>query len=347
MSGSQAPFKPFQSGCSLCKPSTDYTNYYQNAGGNYSKQGLIPRQASTLNDLKYNGYTSNVGKTTSPNIMSNYGKAYQTTGGKKKSKSKSKKSKNLSKATLNKIKDLGKLLGVKTPIQKVVKTSRKVVKRSVNMGRKVVKRSVNTGRKVVKKSVNTGRKVVKKSVNTGRKVVKRSMGMKKMTKKQTKKQTKKKQRGGDTNWGATGMPARFYDNNISAPEVNSSVYDTETQFGKFSPKSLGPECNLFPFSPYENPPTAIGALVGGKKKNQKKKTKRSKCNKKSKASKNKVTKKNKLSKNGKKQKGGLCLQQGKDLLSSAGGFSFSPRWGKEYCGGAKKRTSPKKKRSQI
>ena len=273
MSGSQAPFKPFQSGCSLCKPSTDYTNYYQNAGGNYSKQGLIPRQASTLNDLKYNGYTSNVGKTTSPNIMSNYGKAYQTTGGKKKmkkkSKSKSKKSKNLSKATLNKIKNLGKLLGVKTPVQKVVKTTRKVVKRSVNTGRKVVKRTVNTGRKVVKRSVNTGRKVVKRSVNTGRKVVKRSMGMKKMT----KKQTKKKQRGGDTNWGATGMPARFYDNNISAPEVNSSVYDTETQFGKFSPKSLGPECNLFPFSPYENPPTAIGALGGGKKKNQKKKLK--------------------------------------------------------------------------
>ena len=84
MSGSNAPFKPFQSGCSLCKPSTDYTNYYQNAGGNYSKQGLIPRQPSSSANLLNNGY-DNVGTNGSTvNMMSNYGKSYQTTGGKKK-----------------------------------------------------------------------------------------------------------------------------------------------------------------------------------------------------------------------------------------------------------------------
>ena len=92
MSGSHAPFKPFQSGCSLCKPSSDYTNYYQNAGGNYSKQGLIPRQSSCSGDLNYNGYSTSTANKATTNLMSNYGKSYQTTGGKKR-KPKAKKSK--------------------------------------------------------------------------------------------------------------------------------------------------------------------------------------------------------------------------------------------------------------
>ena len=39
-------FAPFQSGCSMCKPSTDYaqvaTDYVQVGSGNYSNDGLIP-----------------------------------------------------------------------------------------------------------------------------------------------------------------------------------------------------------------------------------------------------------------------------------------------------------------
>ena len=360
MSGSQAPFKPFQSGCSICKPSSDYSNYYQNAGGNYSKQGLIPRQSSSSRDLNYNGYSNGTLNKSTTNLMSNYGKSYQTTGGKRsKPKTKRSKRKKLSKSTLNKIKDLGKLLGLvdtgKRVVKKSVNTGKKVVKKSVNTGRKVVKKSVNTGRKVIKKSMNLGRKVVKRSMNLGRKVVKRSVntGIKLLTppkrktskRKTSKRKTSKrkitkrkvrkvskKQRGGDTNWGATGMPARYYDPNVKPPSVNSSVYDTDTPYGKYSPTSLGKDCNLFPFNPYENPPTS-SLLTGGrrKKKSKKKVTKRSVSKRKS--------------SRGKKQRGGLCLQQGKDLLSSAGGFPYSPRWGKEHCGGRKKR-SPKKKTSR-
>ena len=344
MSGSHAPFKPFQSGCSLCKPSSDYTNYYQNAGGNYSKQGLIPRQASSSGDLNYNGYSNSSTNKASANLMSNYGKSYQTTGGKKrkpkakksKPKAKRSKSKKLSKSTLNKIKDLGKLLGI-------VDTAKKVVRKSVKTGRKVVRKSVSTGRKVVRKSVNTGRKVVRKSLTLGRKVVKRSMNLGRKILKPTKrkttkrKTTKRKQRGGDTNWGATGMPARYYDPNVAAPNVSSSVYNADTPYGKFSPTSLGKDCNLFPFNPYENPPTS-SLLTGGRRK---KKSVRKNC-----SGKKKCSVKKKKSSRGKKQRGGLCLQQGKDLLSSAGGFPYSPRWGKEHCGGRRKKSSPKKKRSR-
>ena len=333
MSGSHAPFKPFQSGCSLCKPSSDYTNYYQNAGGNYSKQGLIPRQASSSGDLNYNGYSTSTANKASANLMSNYGKSYQTTGGKKrkpkakksKPKAKRSKSKKLSKSTLNKIKDLGKLLGI-------VDTAKKVVRKSVNTGRKVVRKSVNTGRKVVRKSLTLGRKVVKRSMNLGRKILKPTK--RKTTKRKT---TKRKQRGGDTNWGATGMPARYYDPNVAAPNVSSSVYNADTPYGKYSPTSLGKDCNLFPFNPYESPPTS-STLTGGRKK---KKSVRKKC-----SGKKKCSVKKKKSSKGRKQRGGLCLQQGKDLLSSAGGFPYSPRWGKEHCGGRRKKSSPKKKRSR-
>ena len=326
MSGSHAPFKPFQSGCSLCKPSSDYTNY-QNAGGNYSKQGLIPRQASSSGNLNYNGYSNSTANKASTNLMSNYGKSYQTTGGKKrKPKAKKSKSKKLSKSTLNKIKDLGKLLGI-------VDTAKKVVRKSVNTTKKVVKKSVNTGRKVVKKSLNLGRRVVKKSMNLGRKVLK-------PTKRKT---TKRKQRGGDTNWGATGMPARYYDQNVAAPNVNSSVYNADTPYGKYSPTSLGKDCNLFPFNPSENPPTS-SLLTGGRRKKSKRITKS--CNKKKKSNlrRGKSVSRRRSNKR-KSQRGGLCLQQGKDLLSSAGGYPYSPRWGKEHCGGRKKR-SPKKKTSR-
>jgi len=357
MSGSHAPFKPFQSGCSLCKPSSDYTNYYQNAGGNYSKQGLIPRQASSSGNLNYNGYSNSSTNKASTNLMSNYGKSYQTTGGKKrKPKAKKSKSKKLSKSTLNKIKDLGKLLGIvdtaKKVVRKSVNTTKKVVKKSVNTGRKVVKKSVNTGKKVVKKSVNTGRKVVKKSLNLGRRVVKKSMNLGRKVLKPTKrkttkrkptkrKTTKRKQRGGDTNWGATGMPARYYDPNEAAPNVSSSVYNADTPYGKYSPTSLGKDCNLFPFNPYENPPTS-SLLTGGRK--RKSKINKKSSNKGLSRRKGKSLNKKRSTKR-KSQRGGLCLQQGKDLLSSSGGFPYSPRWGKEHCGGRKKR-SPKKKTSR-
>lgn len=41
MSYSSPDFKPFTSGCGMCKPSTDY--YAQTGGGNYSEDGLIPQ----------------------------------------------------------------------------------------------------------------------------------------------------------------------------------------------------------------------------------------------------------------------------------------------------------------
>ena len=36
-------FKPFPTGCGLCKPSTDYYKIQMGGVGNYSKDGLIPQ----------------------------------------------------------------------------------------------------------------------------------------------------------------------------------------------------------------------------------------------------------------------------------------------------------------
>ena len=114
------------------------------------------------------------------------------------------------------------------------------------------------------------------------------------------------------------MPARYYDPNVAAPNVSSSVYNADTPYGKFSPTSLGKDCNLFPFNPYESPPTS-STLTGGKKKKKSvckgckkkksviKKKKSSVCKG---CKKKKCSVKKKKSARGKKQRGGLCLQQG-------------------------------------
>ena len=124
-------------------------------------------------------------------------------------------------------------------------------------------------------------------------------------------------RGGGETAGATGMPMRYYDPNYTSNKpVTTSV---ATRYGNFQPNGcLGPDCNLMPYSPYSNPP-GRPFKMGGKRKT-------------------------KVSTKKKKQRGGLCLQQGKNLLSSANGYPYSPRWGKQYCAdGGKKKRSPKKK----
>ena len=71
--------QPFQSGCSLCRASTDYQKYWKSGGGNYSKDGLIPRQPSTSADLRNNGYTASTSVRKQGNLVKeNYGISYQT-----------------------------------------------------------------------------------------------------------------------------------------------------------------------------------------------------------------------------------------------------------------------------
>ena len=92
MSYSSPDFKPFSSGCGMCKPSTDYYSQTQTGGGNYSEDGLIP-QSNGKNLYKPVDYSLPLDNKFSKN---NFGIDYATANGgvkNKKSKSKSKKDK--------------------------------------------------------------------------------------------------------------------------------------------------------------------------------------------------------------------------------------------------------------
>merc|ERR1712094_52408 len=105
---------PFQSGCSTCNKSSDYSRV----------DGL--NKPSSSADLKNNGYTGNVPKPQAHDLMaSNWGVVTNSTGGSKKKKSKKSK-------------------------KKVIKRSKKVVKRSVSRVKKTGKRVVKGSKKLVK-----------------------------------------------------------------------------------------------------------------------------------------------------------------------------------------------------
>lgn len=287
------PYQPikkgFQSGCSICNASTDYNNI---VGG-----GSMPKQASSSANLVNNGYNCSKKATdVIPPVGYNfnekdYGLVYNTSGGAKKKKKVAKKKKSVikklksvvkkkksvvkkkktvvkrkrslvnnasrtvrkvSKPVMNKIKSLGKLLGVNKVVRKTTNITKKVVKRSLNMPKKVVKKTVKTTKKVVKQGTSLPRKVVKKV-----------------------KTKAKKQRGGDTNWGATGMPARYYNpdykskqpTNLPNPNVDGGLA-TSKGLKVYSPYKK----DIFAPTKYDGTPQPYDPwmLEGGKKSNRKK-----------------------------------------------------------------------------
>jgi hypothetical protein len=85
MSYSSPDFKPFTSGCGMCKPLTDYYSQTQTGGGNYSEDGLIP-QSNGKNFYKNIDYEMPLD---SKFVKNNLGIDYATAnGGVKKRKSK-------------------------------------------------------------------------------------------------------------------------------------------------------------------------------------------------------------------------------------------------------------------
>ena len=87
MSCSSPDFKPFSSGCGMCKPLTNYYSQTQTGGGNYSEDGLIP-QSNGKNFYKPVDYSMQLDSKFTKN---NFGIDYATAnGGVKNKKSKSK-----------------------------------------------------------------------------------------------------------------------------------------------------------------------------------------------------------------------------------------------------------------
>ena len=88
MSCSSPDFKPFSSGCGMCKPLTNYYSQTQIGGGNYSEDGLIPQS----NGKNFYKTVDNSLPLDSKFTKNNFGIDYATAnGGVKNKKSKSKK----------------------------------------------------------------------------------------------------------------------------------------------------------------------------------------------------------------------------------------------------------------
>ena len=77
MSYNKPDFKPFSSGCGMCKPSTDYYSQTQTGGGNYSEDGLIP-QSNGKNFYKPVDYSMPLNNKF---IKNNFGIDYATANG--------------------------------------------------------------------------------------------------------------------------------------------------------------------------------------------------------------------------------------------------------------------------
>lgn len=282
---------PFQSGCSTCNKSSDYSRI----------DGL--NKPSSSADLKNNGYTGDMPKPQAHDLMSsNWGVVTNSTGGAKKKKSKKSKKKVIKRSGKKVVRRSKKV--IKKSAKKVVRRSKKVVKRSVSRVKKTGKRVVKGSKKLVKRSTNGVKKTVKRVSRTVRRVSKpvvnkiknlgRLLGIKvsKKVKKSKRVKKSKKQRGGDSNWGSTGMPSRWY--NPKAPSISNNASNPNDGGGLATSKGLvvhnltdknfgTPSKYTGKVEPY-NPSASEWANVSGgaKKKKKSKGVKKSKKVKKSK-----------------------------------------------------------------
>ena len=83
------------------------------------------------------------------------------------------------------------------------------------------------------------------------------------------KRVSKSMVGGDTNWGQTGFPLRYYGSNTRV--TPASGLGVESAYGKIDPKDVGVG-NLAPFNTAKLGPRATNQQTGGKKSKSKKKS---------------------------------------------------------------------------
>ena len=258
-------FKPFQSGCSLCYPSTDYTNTnrttMQYGGSNKSLISNLPGK----NLYKPVNYSVPVDKL----IKDNFGIGYTTSAGG--SKMNSHKVKLMLKKTTKKIMKGGEehqmMHSEESSLSggKKKKTTKKKMKGGEEHQMMHSEESSLSGgkkKKTTKKKMKGGEQhqmmhSEESSMSGGKK------------KKTTKKTTKKKMKGGEESWGATGMPIQFYD--PKAPLANypfNSGLNAKSAYGPVDPKDVGVGM-LAPMNTSKNTPIPVSFLIsqtGGKKK---------------------------------------------------------------------------------
>ena len=235
----------FQSGCGVCKASSDYAKYY-GMGGTTKRRGrpkkrrgggmgqyenvvgsktMIPMGVSenSANDLYPTQLLSR--DNNSKFMNNNLGIDWATTGGAKKNNKKN-----------NKKKDQA--------MQRRLKT----LKNLVNKIREGSKNKHHNGKNHNghHNGKNHNGHHNKNKLNAQKK--KSTRNTMKVNKKTKKNGTTRNQSGGDTNWGATGMPQRFYDVNDESMNYGlDSGMGVQTAYGKSVPLDAGVG-NLAPFN---------------------------------------------------------------------------------------------------
>ena len=236
-------FKPFQSGCSLCYPSIDYRFSNTMKGG--SQQKLISN-LSGKNLYKTTNYSVPMNKL----MKDNYGISFNTSGGAKKSRN------SLEKKVSHMMKFVNKRGGdncsaVQSEDSTMTggkKTRVRSKKKKGGMASEMVPTEENSMMTGGKKTRTRKIKSRSRSTTRGRKL-----------------------KGGEETWGATGMPAQFFNANAKLMGYPyNSGYGVKTAYGLANPKDVGMGLlapNTTSNASTANPSTSM--KTGGRKKTKK------------------------------------------------------------------------------
>ena len=277
----------FRSGCGVCRPSTDYVKYYSTGGG-------VGQYESAVGDKvmipKGSSNTPPTGLTATQMLSRPYGQkfvnnnlgiSWATTGGGKKNKKHKK----------NEVVNMGrkKIVVEKGGLHRHLKVPLTYKFRNSTIERLV---KVKNGDKFTFR----GNKFVmdeklKRQLTLAKSFIKMRKD-KRLKNKHPRPKGPKKQKGGDTNWGATGLPQDFYSPELLDGYRADSGMGVPTAYGPSDPLNAGVG-NLAPFKVARGAAQLTMQQTGGKKKKKKTTTK-----------KKTATKKKTTTKKKKKQKGG-------------------------------------------
>ena len=282
-------FTPFQSGCSLCYPSTDYQ--FTNTMNGGSQQKLISNLPGK-NLYKTTNYSVPMNKL----MKDNYGISFNTSGGAKKSKH------SLEKKVSHMMKYVNKRGGAHCDgvhsEDSTMSGGKKTHGRSASRGRSTKKKggmgaemmpseehhsSMKMGgaKKTRGRSASRGRSTKKKggmatqmmTSEENHSTMMKTGGAKKTRSRKTKSRSRsasrgRKLKGGEETWGATGMPSQFF--NVNAKLVGypyKSGMGAKTAYGPANPQDVGMGLlapNTTSRSSTANPATSM--KTGGRKK---------------------------------------------------------------------------------
>ena len=246
--------KPFNSGCGICRPSTDYVNYYKATGGGNGQyedvvgaKVMIPKGVS-VTPMTAPTATTLLNRSNDPNFVNqNLGINWATTGGSKHNFTKNMKMK---KGALHK--------HLKVP--KTYKFRPSTIERlsKVKNGNKFDFRD----NKFVMTKKLKDEIALAKAFETMRKDKKNKHHHK------HHHHIRHHHKGGDTNWGATGMPQDFYSPRVLNGYSEDSGFGVKTAYGESSPLDAGVG-NLAPFNVAKGAAPLSMQQTGGKKRGRK------------------------------------------------------------------------------